>query len=124
MTKTAAVWHLEVERGPDWLFVRLCPEEEFQDVDPDLFDRIEHVFESHFVHRLVLEMDEVPKLSGRAIGQLIRLHTRIASRGGLMRLCGLNDLCENALRRRLDGGLRTYETRAEAIRGDRLARPR
>jgi anti-anti-sigma regulatory factor len=46
--------------------------------------------QQHFTYRLVLELDQVPLLSGDLVEQLSQLHGRIEEHGGLMRLCGLS----------------------------------
>jgi hypothetical protein len=127
MIKTAAAtaWRLEVERGPDWLFVRLCPDNPRRDLDEDLFERVLHAYEEHFVHRLVLEMDAVPGLSAEAIDHLSWLHASIDDRGGLLRVCGLRPSCERALRRHMKKWrLSSYGNREDAICGVAHTKPR
>ncbi len=82
-------------------------------------DRLWRLYESHFAHRLVLEMDAVPVLCSQTIGQLILLQRRIAAQGGLMRLCGLSETCEDALRLcRLEDSFQNYSSRACAVHGN------
>ena len=48
-------WGVDVDRGPDWLFVRLRPGTQ----DPgDMADKLWKLADRHFVYRLVLEMDQ------------------------------------------------------------------
>ncbi len=123
-TKTISTWRFEVDRGPDWLFVRPYPLDDVDeagvfDADAELADRLWRLYESHFAHRLVLEMDAVPVLCSQTIGQLILLQRRIAAQGGLMRLCGLSETCEDALRLcRLEDSFQNYSSRACAVHGN------
>jgi anti-anti-sigma factor len=116
MLATANGWELEVERGPGWLMVKLgdpgCPVEEL----PSLADYIWSVLEQHFTYRLVLELDRIPLLNSRLIGQLIDLYRRIREHGGVLRLCGLSAYNRQVLRTcRLDARLPTFMDRREAV---------
>ena len=113
---------MEVVRGPDWLFVRLRPDPQRLD---DVADRLWALMNKHFVHRLVLEMDEVEFMPSLLMGQLVMLQKRILQHDGALRLCGLSPQCEEALRLcRLDHTLAHFDTRADAVRGSALAKPR
>ena len=68
-----------VDRGPDWLFVRLRPDHEHLD---DIAERLWKLMNQHFVRRLVLEMDEVDFLPSLLMGQLVMLHKRVLQHGG------------------------------------------
>jgi len=111
-----------VERGPDWLFVRLRPDSHQLD---DLADRLLSLLDKHFIYRLVLEMDEVEILPSLLIGQLIMLHKRILHHDGALRLCGLSHSCAEALHFcRLDQALPSFKCREDAVRGCPPTRPR
>jgi anti-anti-sigma factor len=86
----AGGWALEVERGPGWLFVRLnsAPEGWWQ--APPLAECIWSLLQQHFVYRVVLECDQLPRLTSGLVAQLLLLRRRIDERGGVMRLCGLS----------------------------------
>jgi anti-anti-sigma regulatory factor len=59
------------------------------------------------------------------MGQLVMLQKRILQRDGALRLCGLSPQCEEALRLcRLDHTLAHFDTRADAVRGSAVAKPR
>ena len=122
MTQVAGEWQLEVDRGPDWLFVRLHPPID-SDMEPDLAGAVWDLLEKHFTYRVVLEMHDVDQLSSHLIGQLILLQKRVHQHGGVLRLCGL---CEHAIESlhlcRLDGGLPNYRDREEAVLGPRMVR--
>jgi anti-anti-sigma regulatory factor len=111
-----------VERGPDWLFVRLRPDADHLD---NVANRLWSLLDKHFIYRLVLEMDEVEMLPSLLIGQLIMLHKRILYHDGALRLCGLSRPCAEALHFcRLDQALPSFECRADAVRGGTPMWPR
>jgi anti-anti-sigma factor len=113
---------MEVERGPDWLFVRFRPDPEYLD---QAAERLWALLNKHFVYRLVLEMDEVDFLPSVLMGQLVMLQKRVLQHDGALRLCGLTSSCAEALHFcRLDHTLAHFETRADAVRGSALAKPR
>jgi hypothetical protein len=116
---------VEVDRGPDWLFVRLR-QSEFDDGEPpDFGERVWELLEQSFTRRLVLEMDDVVMLPSRWIGELMRLQSRIASHGGIMRLAGLSDRNKKVLSRcRVADRLPQYRDREEAVMGPRPIQPR
>ncbi len=90
MVEIAPGWESDVDRGPDWLFVKLKPQG-FGAVDtPELAEPLWKLLEQHSLHRLVLELDNIEVLFSHLIGQLVLLHKRIAIQGGTMRLCGLS----------------------------------
>ena len=82
---------LDVERGPDWLLVRVANLDPAETEAPPLADRIWRLLQQHFTYRLVLELDQVALLTSRLIGQLVKLRRRIGEHGGVMRLCGLSE---------------------------------
>ncbi len=118
-------WTLSVERGPDWLFVKLyCDDETVQDVPP-LAERIWEIYQQHFVHRLVLECEGVKRLHSRLLAELIALHRRVKRQGGVMRVSGLSPLNQDVLHAaHLDNYLHSYATRADAVLAGRPQQPR
>jgi anti-anti-sigma factor len=125
MITLAPGWQMEVERGPDWLFVRLDHLEEKFDDSPQLAEKIWDLMQQHFTNRVVLEMQALPILSSYLIGQLVLLHKRVTTHGGLMRLCGLSEETRDALRMmHLADRFPHYPDRTEAVRGHRPLQPR
>jgi anti-anti-sigma factor len=124
MVNIADGWLLEVDRGPDWLFVRLhCPPDRPNDA-PQLAEGLWNLMEQHLTNRLVLEMDDVTLLHSYLIGQLILLYKRIHGRGGLLRISGLSANNREVLRLcRLEQSFPLYESRDEAMRCFRAALP-
>ena len=113
--RTADQWDFRIDRGPDWLFLKLPPD---AGTEPDLADRLWGVLTRHFTYRLVLEMDDLDVLPSQLMGQLIMLQKRVIQHDGALRLCGLSDACRDALRLcRLDRALPSHANRKDAVRG-------
>ncbi len=123
-------WQTEVERGPDWLFVRLhAPSAR----DADNFPSAEQIWDlmrQHFATRLVLELDDLPLMRSSLIGQIVMLHKRVHSQGGIMRIAGLSDSNHSVLKMmRLDDRFPQYKNRYDAVAGNavdtlRFSKPR
>ena len=108
----------DVQRGPDWLIVRI---KSFDPAEPDsslLMERIWSLLEQHFTYRVVLELDQVPLLSSALVEQLLLLYRRIQEHDGVLRLCGLSPYNRRVLHAcRLDESLPPYHDRQEAVMG-------
>lgn len=125
MVQIAEGWELDVERGPDWLFVRPHFLRSHAADSPPLAEMIWSLLEQNFTTRLVLEMDQVPFLHSYLIGQLVWLHKRIVSHGGLMRISGLSAPNQDVLRIcQLDSRFPQYSSREDAVMGYRPTQPR
>ena len=90
MLGVASGCDLDVERGPDWLLVRVRHLDLGKSDYPLLAEQIWSLLEQHFVYRLVLELDQVPMLNSGMIGQLVQLYRLICEHDGVMRLCGVS----------------------------------
>jgi anti-anti-sigma factor len=124
MLQTAAGWGLDVDRGPDWVFVRVHPRDGFDDA-PGLAQSVWALLEQHFTYRLVLELDEVALLHSPVIGQLVLLSKRVHTRGGLLRLCGVSEPSREVLHLcRLESALPSFDNRGDAVMGHRPKQPR
>jgi len=126
----ASGWITEVDRGPDWLFVRLrAPVSRDADVSA-LAEQTWDLMRQHFASRIVLELEDLPLLRSSFIGELVLLHKRVHSQGGIMRLAGLSDANQSVLRMmRLDDRFPQYHNRHEAVAGNmvdalRYSKPR
>jgi len=125
MLDLALGWTMDVERGPDWLFVKLHGPDNGDAEGAQLADQLWSLMEQQFTYRLVLELDDVPMLRSGLLGQLVMLHKRIHTRGGILRLSGLSD--ENLLTLRvcrLDHAFSHYPTRENAVMGYVPTKPR
>ena len=108
---------MELDRGPDWLFVRIS---KLGNSPRDLAESLCQLLDREFAHRLVLELDNVTSVQSEFVGQLVALHQRVKSNGGLMRICGLSDENQAVLRTsRLASYFPHYRSRQEAVMGDR-----
>jgi len=116
MLDLASGWELAVERGPDWLFVRISSAGDDGSETPPLAHQLWSLLEEHLTHRLVLELDQVVVLGSRLIDQLELLDKWISQRGGVMRLCGLSARNRRVLKRRhLDERFPVYGNRLDAV---------
>lgn len=113
-------WTLETDRGPDWLFIRPVPPAGANGAEVDLAEAIWERMQQQFLHRVVVEMDQIPLLRSWLIGQLVILHKRVAAHDGLMRLCGMSDENQDVLHMlRLDDRFPQYPDRGAAVMGHR-----
>lgn len=81
---------MDVERGPNWLLVKLHPGRGAGIPAPRVADELWKLMSRSFTYRLVLEMDELKHLPCGMTEQLAKLRDRLAEIGGSMRLCGLS----------------------------------
>jgi anti-anti-sigma regulatory factor len=125
MLEIAPGWQVDVERGPDWLFIRVhCPHPMTGD-EPPLAECLWAAISQHFTYRVVLELDEVDCLHSYLVGQLVLLHKRLATHDGVLRLSGLSDGNQNVLRAcRLEDRFPQYHTRSDALHGHKPVKPR
>jgi hypothetical protein len=109
---------LEVEHGPNWLFVKVSGEDVRTSDHPPLADQLTLLLEQHFTTRVVLEFEQVDMLHSQLIPQLERLDQWVGDHDGVMRLCGLSADCILAIRRQgLGDRLRACRDREEAVFG-------
>ena len=114
-------WEMDVDRGPDWIFVRLRPALHDGTDEFSLANKIWSLLEQCFTYRLVLELDRVELLQSSLIAQFVLLSKRIHSHGGLLRLCRLSPANQQVLHVcRLDGCLPNYDNRGDAVMGAHL----
>ena len=110
---------LTVDRGPNWLFVKLRPSRNWTEHLPQLADELWSIASRHFIYRLVLELEELKSLPPGLMEQLVLLHDRLAESDGALRICGLSAKCAQALcDAGLDAALPNHPTRDAAIHGD------
>ena len=72
LLEVAPEWSVDIDRGPDWLFIRLRPPRHGDTGEISLAEMIWEKLDQSFCHRVVLEFDEVtflPKLDGGRAGQ-------------------------------------------------------
>ena len=111
-------FRLSVDRGPNWLFVKLRPKRSFADDVAQVADHLWSVASRHFIYRLVLELEELHRMPAEMIEQLVSLQERLNQCGGSLRICGLTADCAESLRGcQLDAALPNYATRHDAVLG-------
>jgi anti-anti-sigma regulatory factor len=118
-------WHFEVDRGPDWLFVR--PRPLGADASSaELGEQLWSLLEQSLTHRLVLELADVDRLDAKLVKQLLWLREQIQGHDGILRLCGLSAQNEAFLRTYdHSGSIAHYGDRESAVMGqDSPRRPR
>jgi anti-anti-sigma regulatory factor len=115
-------WALDVERGPDWLFVR--PATPPTDGD-SLAEQVWSVVKQHFIYRVVIECDRLQRLNSGFVAQFVGLQRRLQKQGGTLRLCGLSDANQEVLKScQLDGVFPQFASRSQAVLAHRPAHPR
>jgi len=115
---SARGWELEVQRGPDWLFVRPCPGADATGDPVEFAEQVWSLVEQSFTHRLVLELENVQFLTSHLIGQLVYLQKRLHGHDGILRISGLSDRNQEVLEIcRLGGCLPCYRDRESAVMG-------
>ncbi len=125
MYQTAEGWKLDVDRGPDWIFVRPHAPKFLGGDEPGLADSVWNLLAQCFTYRAVVELDSLPLLNSPLIGQLVLLSKRVHSHGGVLRLCGVSAENRQVLHTcRLDGALPSFESRGDAVMGFRPNLPR
>jgi hypothetical protein len=114
--------NLIVERGPNWLFVKLRPKITLVGEFPRIADEIWAIATRHFIYRVVLELDELQRLPIGLVGQLVMLQERLAQCGGALKICGLSEDCAESLHdSHLDSALPNHSTRTDAVMGGDLS---
>lgn len=90
-TSISEAWISRVERGPDWLFVRLRTPDQPSATGCAVAEPVWRAMQDHVLRRVVLELDEVSLLRSELIRELILLLKRVELNGGLLRLAGMSD---------------------------------
>ena len=125
LLELAPGWAMDLERGPDWLYVHVQPPLDPSSAEINLAETVWEKLEQAFTYRLVLELDELPVMRSWMIGELVKLHKRIMAHDGMLRICGLSDANQEVLRMcRLANRFPQYPTRNDAVMGHRPLQPR
>ncbi len=125
MLATASGLNLEVDRGPDWIFIRVDGCDPKHAETPQLAEAVWSILEQNFVYRVVLEMERIAVLHSYLVGQLVLLVKRVHGQGGVLRICGLTPDNQNVLSAcQLDGLFPNYRDRSDAVLISRPSQPR
>ncbi len=115
---------LNVDRGPNWLFVKVGSIGDEADI-LCLADQLWSLLDRALTYRLVLEMDEIDILRSLLIGQLVLLQKRIHQHGGMLRISGLSaDNWQVIERCSMASRFPAYRDRVEAVMGAPRPKPR
>jgi len=118
-------WSVNVDRGPDWLFVNLQCSDDAAREPVDLAENLWHLLQCHFGQRMVIEMDDVPRINSALLAELALLGRRISGKGGMLRLSGVSDAGQRSIRAaQLDRLFPCYPDRTAAVMGERPRQPR
>lgn len=121
-TQTVATWIHQIERGPDWLFVRVRPPEA-RTFGCQLAEPVWTAMQYQMLRRVVLELDDTPVLFSELLRELVLLHKRVVANGGLLRLSGVSESNQRVLEIcRLAERFPAYADRHAAVMGDALIR--
>jgi anti-anti-sigma factor len=109
-------WRATLDQQERWLCVQLHPESNNLSPGHGLIERLWKAIQNRGALSVVLEMDDVTFLPSSLMGELVRLHKRLATHNGRLRLSGLRHEWAEALHTcRLDRVLPTFDNRAEAL---------
>ncbi len=109
---------LNVDRGPNWLFVKFRSGDAPRAEVPQIADKLWSISSRHFIYRLVLELEDLEELPSGMMGQLVMLQERLAQCGGALRICGLSPECEETLHGwHMDSALPNHPSREAAVMG-------
>ncbi len=86
---SAGGWAVAVERGPDWLFLRLERGDAVASGSA-LADRLLDVIRVNHAHRVVVECDRVDAVDDAILDAIAAVGSRVRDDGGLIRVCGLS----------------------------------
>jgi len=115
-------WKFGIERGPDWLFVRLeaAPGNA---ASPELAESIWTLLRENLTHRVVLELEDAGEVDDRLATAIGMLGDRVRRDGGLIRVCGLSEVDASRLRAFPGaGGVPHFSSRAAAVGRDLTGR--
>jgi hypothetical protein len=119
-------WDFEVDRGPDWLFVRPRQLTGASKESSTLSEQVWGLLEQTLAHRLVLDMTQAGSMNAALVEQLHWLNERVHGHEGIMRVCGLSPADQAFLRKHdPEGQIATYCDCEAAVMGqDRPRLPR
>jgi hypothetical protein len=111
-------WKTELDRGPDWLFVRLYgPDGDAADAT-GIAESLCLLLRQEFMRRVVLELDQLAMLPQDLIDELMLLHDALDREGGMLRLCGLCEEHQEILDQNdFSNRITQFRDREEAVLG-------
>jgi len=111
-------WKTELDRGPDWLFVKLYGPEGDEADASGMAESLSMLLRQEFKRRMVLELDGLVELPQDLVDELMLLHKALDKQGAVLRLCGMSKehqemLCED----NFFGQFNSFRDREEAVLG-------
>ena len=111
-------WKTELDRGPDWLFVKLYGPDSDEADATGIAESLSMLLRQEFKRRMVLELDGLVEMPEDLVEELTLLHQTLGKEGALLRLCGMSKehqemLCENDF----SGQFNSFRDREEAVLG-------
>ena len=70
MTSVTEGLDLDVDRGPNWLFVKLQPSRRAVLESPHVADEVWSISKRHFIYRLVLDLEQLESFPEGMMGQI------------------------------------------------------
>src|SRR5205823_3614865 len=118
LLELAPEWSLDIDRGPDWLFIRLSPPNHepahSEHIEAPLAERVGKEVGEGFSYRVVVERGGNEYLPSWVIGGVVGPHKRVTTNGGMLRLCGVSKNAETVLRiSRLSDRFPAYRNRTD-----------
>lgn len=111
-------WHLEIDEGPEWLFLRLIRTHEDAAPEPPVATSGWAIAQERQKSRLVFELGEHMLLTSFLVGQLILLHKRAELAGGRFRIQGFSSQNYETLKMtRVAERFPNYASREDAVLG-------
>ena len=118
-------WKTELDRGPDWLFVRLYGPSGAEADATGMAETLHMLMQQELTRRIVLELDELLTLPEDLVDELVQLHNHLEGQGGMLRLCGVSEQNHQLLRDNfVEERLPLYTDREQAVMGYRPTKPR
>ena len=109
-------WRATLFQHGDWVCARLHPSDDQSLGDHGLIEKLWKEIDRRGTHNAVIEMQEVSFLPSSLMGELVRLHKRLATHSGHLRLAALRHNCAEALHTcRLDTVLPVYASSEDAL---------
>jgi anti-sigma B factor antagonist len=112
----------QIERGPEWLFVRLGSNDLKEYSGFQLAGRLWELLEKHLTYRLVLEFDDISILDSEKISQMVLLSKRILEHDGMLRLSGISQQNRAVMEAcNIEDLFAMYEDRHGAVMGSSIS---
>jgi len=111
-------WKTELDRGPDWLFVKLYGPDGDEADATGLAESLRLMMSQELKGRLLLELEHVVDMPQDLVEELKMLRDELERDGGVLRLCGMGRDLESVLQaNHFSHRFLHYRDRQEAVLG-------